>query len=258
VSNPGWSVGLAFLVALSQDPQRSIHEVVQEHGPTIRSMEGVIDVAVGGTAEEPRILVRVSSEEAKAAVRRNIGGHVEGYKFFVYAASPPGQTVVSPAAANPPVKPPPSKMDPEKNGDPDSLEDCDILRDHLKLKPVTRHKDKKTIDGCQLMRRSRVGGGGGHAFWYTRHRFDCPIRTNRVTRPARSDEFTTWVFTRGFQPVQQGSFLVFELKGSDKRWFDGVKEDLTALLPYIREGAHWISAKEESAGTGWKWEVPRR
>ena len=264
MSKPSWSLGLACLLALSagsQDQQRSIQEVLKEHGPTIRKLEGVVDVAVGGTAQEPRILVRVSSEEAKAAVSRKVGGNAEGYKFFIYVAAPPGQTVVSPTPVDPPpVKPPPSKAEPEKgkDRDPDTLEDCDILRDHLKLKPVTRFKDKKTIDGCQLMRRSRVGGGGGHAFWYTRHRFDCPIRTNRITKPARSDEFTTWVFTRGFQPVQQGSFLVFELKGSDKLWFEGVKQDLTALLPYIREGAHWVSAKEEDAGAGWKWEVQKK
>jgi hypothetical protein len=259
--NSGWSLGMVCLFALSagaQDQQRSIQEVLKEHGPTIRSLEGVVDVGVGGSSEEPRIVVRVSSEEAKAAVSRKIGGNVEGYKFFIYVAAAPGQTVVSPAPVDPPQKPPPSKAEPEKETNPDSLEDCDIMRDHLKLKPVTRYKDKKTIDGCQLMRRSRVGGGGGHAFWYTRHRFDCPIRTNRVTKPGRSDEFTTWVFTRGFQPVQQGSFLVFELKGSDKLWFEGVKQDLTALLPYIREGARWVSAKEEDAGEGWRWEVSKK
>src|SRR5262249_42891854 len=153
-----------------------------------------------------------------------IGGQASGYKFFVYVAPPPGQTVVAPAPAPAPptdgAKPPPRKAEPEK--ELELLEDCDIFRDHLKLKPVIRHKDKLTIDGCKLMRRSRVGGGGGHAFWYTRHRFDCPIRTNRLSKPSQADEFTTWVFTRGFQPAKDGSFLVFELKGSDKLWFDGV------------------------------------
>ena len=250
---------LAVCLSISVPPQEarpSVQDVLKEHGPAIRALDGVIDVAVGGTAEDPRIMVRVSSEEAKAAVSQKIGGQVGGYKFYIYVAPPAGQTVVAPATTPPTdaAKPPPAKKT-ETEKDPESIEDCDIFRDHLKLKPVIRHKDKLTIDGCKLMRRSRVGGGGGHAFWYTRHRFDCPIRNNRIEKPAKADEFTTWVFTRGFQPASEGSFLVFELKGSDKLWFDGVKEDLTALLPYIREGARWVKADKEDAGVGWKWEV---
>src|SRR5262245_26164567 len=160
---------LLSITPVAQEQRPSVHDVIKEHGPTIRALEGVIDVAVGGTAEEPRIMVRVASEEAKAAVSRKIGGQASGYKFFVYVAPPPGQTVVAPAPAPAPptdgAKPPPRKAEPEK--ELELLEDCDIFRDHLKLKPVIRHKDKLTIDGCKLMRRSRVGGGGGHAFWYT-------------------------------------------------------------------------------------------
>lgn len=248
------------IAAAAQAERASVQEVLKEVGPTIRAIEGVVEVAAGGTAEEPRIMVRVANEEAKATVRQKIGGSAGGYKFFLYVAptAGPGQTVVAPAAPAETPKAPPRKTDSEKAPEtPDSLEDCDILRDYLKLKPVVRHKDNKTIDGCQLMRRSRVGGGGGHAFWYTRHRFDCPIRTNRLSKPAKADEFTTWVFTRGFQPAASGSFLVFELKGSDKLWFDGVKDDLTALLPFIREGARWVKADKEDAGLGWKWEVPK-
>lgn len=246
-------VSLALSTSV-QEARPSVQEILKEQGPTIRALEGVIDVAVGGTTEDPRIMVRVSSEEAKADVGRKIGGHAGGYKFFIYVARPAGQTVVAPATpTDTPKPPPPRKTETEK--DPETIEDCDIFRDHLKLKPVPRHKDKLTIDGCKLMRRSRVGGGGGHAFWYTRHRFDCPLRTNKLTIPAKADDFTTWVFTRGFQPASEGSFLVFELKGSDKLWFDGVKDDLTNLLPYIREGARWVKADKEDAGVGWKWEV---
>src|SRR6185295_2309896 len=169
------------MAAAAQAERPSVQDVLKEIGPTIRAIEGVVEVSAGGTAEEPRIMVRVASEEAKATVRQKIGASASGYKFFLYMAptSGAGQTVVTPTPppAEPP-KTPPRKTDAEKPAEtPNSLEDCDILRDYLKLKPVIRHKDGKTIDGCQLMRRSRVGGGGGHAFWYTRHRFDCPIRT---------------------------------------------------------------------------------
>lgn len=239
--------------ATAQEERPSVQDVIKEVGPTIRAIEGVIDVAAGGTAEDPRILVRLASEEAKTSVSQKIGGNVRGYRFFFYVAPPAGQTVVAPAIPPEATRPPPKRTEAEKA--PESVEDCDILRDHLKLKPVTHHKDGKTITGCQLLRRSRLGGGGGHSFWYTRHRLDCPVRSNRVAKPAKADEFTTWVFTRGFQPASQGSFLVFELKGSDKSWFDGVKDDLTALLPYIREGARWIKADKEDAGAGWIWQV---
>ncbi len=245
------SLVLASLLTCAQDERRPLQEVLEEHGPAIRAFEGVVDVAAGGTAAEPRIVVRVSSDEAKAGVGRTFGASVGGYKLFVYVAAPAGQTVESPVPEEP--KKPSAKPEPDQERA--TLEDCDILRDHLKLKRVTRHRDGKTIDPCQLLRRSRVGGGGGHTFWYTRHRFDCPIRTNRVPKPAKADEFTTWVFTRGFQPAKQGSFLVFELKGSDKLWFDGVKEDLTSLLPYIREGARWVKADKDDGGASWKWEV---
>jgi len=244
----------ALLAFTSQDQRPSVQDVIKEVGPTIRALEGVIDVTAGGTPEEPRIMVRVASEEAKTAVREKIGAAASGYKFFLYVAPTPGQTVVAPATPAEATKTPPRKTDAEKPTET-SLEDCDIFRDYLKLKPVIRHKDGKTIDGCQLLRRSRVGGGGGHAFWYTRHRFDCPVRTGKIAKPAKADEYTTWVFTRGFLPAASGSFLVFELKGSDKLWFDGVKDDLTALLPFIREGARWVKADKEDAGVGWTWEV---
>lgn len=249
--------GMLLAIAGAQEERPSVQDVLKEVGPAIRAIEGVVDVAVGGTAQDPRITVRVASEEAKASVGQKIGANAQGYKFFLYVSPPPGQTVVAPSS--PPAgepKPPPKKTEPEKP-ETDTLEDCDIFRDHLKLKPVTRHKDGKTLDRCQLMRRSRVGGGGGHAFWYTRHRTDCPVRTNRIAKPAKADEFTTWVFTRGFQPAVQGSFLVFELKASDKLWFEGVEEDLTALLPYIREGARWVKGDKEDAGAGWVWQVKK-
>ncbi len=248
------AAALAFPLQ-AQEERPSAREALEKHGPALRETEGVLDVSAGGSAAEPRIAVRVASEEAKAAVRAKWGTAVGGVKLYVYVSTDVGQTEVE-KKADPPPKPPAPETKPEPPGN-DTLEDCDILRDHLKLKAVTRFRDKKTIDPCQLMRRSRVGGGGGHTFWYTRHRFDCPIRTGKVAKPAKADEFTDWVFTRGFLPARGGSFLVFELKASDKLWFDGVKEDLTSLLPYIREGARWTSAKEEDAGKNWRWEVPK-
>src|SRR5690242_11290158 len=96
---------LATCLAAAQAERPSVQEVLKEVGPTIKAIEGVVEVTVGGTAEEPRIMVRVSSEEAKAAVRQKIGAAANGYKFFLYVAptAGPGQTVVAPV---PPAEPP--------------------------------------------------------------------------------------------------------------------------------------------------------
>ncbi len=236
----------------AQEERPSVDEVLKKHKADIENMDGVVSVAAGGTEEDMRILVRVATKEARAAVMEKLGKTLEGYKVYVYVAAPVGQTAVAPRATGPGRE----QTQPEPEPEP-TVEDCDIIRDHLRLKPVSRHRDGKTIDGCQLIRRQRVGSGGGHTFWYTRHRYDCPIRTNRLKMPEDADDFTEWVFTRGFQPARKGSFLLFELKGSDGAWFDQVKQDLTALLPYIRDGARWVEADKKKAGTDWKWEAPR-
>src|SRR5262245_63307751 len=94
-----------FALSTSQEARPSVQEVLKEQGPAIRALEGVVDVAVGGTAEDPRIMVRVSSEEAKAAVSQKIGAQAGGYKFYIYVARPAGQTVVAPASSTETAKP---------------------------------------------------------------------------------------------------------------------------------------------------------
>jgi len=237
----------------AQDRRPGAEEVLKKHRGDLEKMDGVVSVTAGGTEEDVRIVVRVSSKEAREEVRKKLGETLGGYKVFVYVASRVGQTSSDPGRTTGPTRERTQRV----TEPTPSFEDCDIIRDYLKLKPVTRHEDGKTIPGCQLIHRQRIGGGGGHTFWFTRHRTDCPIRTNRLKEPEDMDEFVKWVFTQGFQPAQRRSFLLFELKGSDKMWFEQVKQDLTALLPYIREGAVWVKADEKKGGIGWKWEIPR-
>lgn len=243
-------VTFILLALLGQDAPPGAEDVLKKHQEALKKIDGVVQVAVGGTADDKRILVRVASDEAKEAVRKAIGETLDGYKVHVYVSKPVGTTAVDPKPADPVGK------ETTRTPPPATLEDCDIMRDHLKLKAVTHHKDGKTIENCKLMRRQRVGGGGGHTFWYTRHRIDCPIRTGKLSMPEKPDDFLKWVFTQGFSPAEEGSFLgPYGLKGSDRLWFEQVKDDLTSLLPFIREGAKWVKLKEEKAGVGWKWEV---
>ena len=243
---------LLFFPLSAQEERSAIEEVLKKHKESIEKMDGVIAVDIGGTGEDMRVLIRVNTKEAKSAVREKLGEALEGYKVFVYVAAKTGQTTASTRPAVPPPLPPRTETQPDP-----TIEDCDIVRDHLRLKPVTHHEGGKTIDGCQLIRRERIGSGGGRTFWFTKHRRDCPIRANRLKEPEDTDDFLKWVFRQGFQPAQRRSFLLFELKGSDKLWFEEVKQDLTEILPLIREGAHWVEIDKDKAGLGWKWEVPK-
>jgi hypothetical protein len=253
--------GLVLLAALlaPQDEKPSIFEVVEKHRERLFAVEGVVDVTAGGTPSAPVLVVKARSAAVVPAVRRAIGAELGGVKVFVYAAPEP------PAAEPAPPPPPPSepgrteaKADerkPEPAGDP--MERCDIIRDQRKLKELTHHENGKTYTNCQLMRRQVIAGGGGHAFWYTKHRSACPIRRGEVPLQAAKDSFDRWVLTQGFCPAARGSFLwPTELKGSDSLWFRQVRDDLTSVLPYIRDGATWTD-QPTPEGFGWSWKAPK-
>ena len=244
---------LLSLPLIGQESRPTAEDVLRKHRAALEKIDGVVGVSAGGTATDIRILIRVRDEEAKKKVRKIVGKTRGGHKVFIYVKAQVGSTAVSPRRTTA-AKKKPGPTEPE----PATFEDCDIMRDYLKMKPVSRHKNGKTYPSCSLMHRQRIGGGGGHSFWYTRHWVDCPIRTGRLKMPKNPDEFVKWVFTQGFQPATRRSFLgPVNLKGSDRLWFDQVKQDLTSLLPYIRQGARWVRIKDDKAGVGWKWEAPK-
>ena len=248
----GAVLSIFLLSAQGQEERPSAAKVVKKHGESLKKIDGVTHVGASGSADNILILIRVDSDEAKKTVREKVGKTLGGYRIFIYVSKPVGKTTVSKEKPDPPKK----KPDPTKPT-PLSLEDCDIMRDHLGLKRVLHRAKGRTYPSCQLMRRTRIGGAGGHGFWYTKHRVDCPIRTGHLEKPEDADKFADWVFTRGFLPAKKGSFLVYELKGSDGLWFDQVKRDLTKLLPYIREGAKWHKADKKKAGVGWEWKASK-
>jgi hypothetical protein len=248
---------IAFLLAtLLQAETPSIHDVLDKHRDRLHAIEGVVGVTAGGSSESPILVVRVRDGSVLEAVKKAVGPAVDGIKTFVYPA--PGSTV----SGDPPAKPPTTAPPPTEPGKPaevkDPIEDCDIIRDHRKLKEIKHTENGKTYPNCALMNRQVIGSGGGHAFWYTRHRWNCPVRKGEVAPAAGQDGFTRWVLNLGFYPAVRGSFLYpTELKGSDTLWFRQVHKDLTEVLPYIRDGAVWTEQPSPD-GYGWAWKAPRR
>ena len=253
---------LWLLAALaSQEARPSVEDVKDKHAEAVWKVEGVTGLTTGGSKDEPRIVVQVENEQAKTEVLKRIGKELEGYKVFVLVA--PSVASKDPAPEKPPAVPPkPPEHPTTTNPSPPPtseralLEECDILRDHWKLKEIRHLKDNLTVPNCAVSLRQQIGGGGGRAYTYTKHRQDCPVRLVKAKEPKETDAFLTWVFRVGFSPAARASFLGYELKGSDSLWFDQVKDDLTGRLPYIREGAVWRRVKNDTAGVGWTWWVP--
>ena len=250
-------IALLLLAAL-QDERPSIHEVLEKHRERIFKVEGVLEVTTGGTPTAPMLVVKTRDAATAAGVRKEVGAELGGVKVFVFAVpkapeaegapSEPGKTEVKPQEKA-------AEKAGEQAGD-DPLERCDIIRDHRKLKALTHHENGKTYTNCQLMRRQVIGSGGGHSFWYTRHRSTCPVRRGEVALKPGQDSFDRWVLTTGFCPAARGSFLwPTELKASDSLWFQQVREDLTSVLPYIRDGATWVE-RPTPDGFGWAWKAP--
>lgn len=246
-------ITLALALVLPQDARPSIDEVKSKHEGAILKIEGVIRITTGGASDDRRLVVQVTTEEVKREVLKLTGSALDGYKVqVVVTGEPPREPSEPPKAGSTKTAEKPTVT---KEFDP--LDDCDIVRDHRKLKALTHHKDGKTVANCAVSHRQQVGSAGGHNYVYTKHREDCPIRLGNIKEPADADAFLQWVFRLGFMPADRRGYLGFELKGSDSLWFSQVREDLTSRLPYIRQGAVWVAIREKSAGAGWRWEVPK-
>ncbi|MBI3854200.1 MAG: hypothetical protein HY293_00765 [Planctomycetes bacterium] len=151
-----------------------------------------------------------------------------------------------------PLKPPAQKPQTLPSPEPPnfwnaSVTDCDIIRDHLKMKPVTHPAGNgKSWVPCQVMQRTTIGPGGGHSFTYTNHRPDCPVRLGRVGEPAWSDNYVAWVFRSGITAPAPTNFT---LPGNSWTWAASAASDMVSRLPKIREGAGsgpvWVG------GYGW-------
>ena len=251
---------VAILLAV-QDP--TIHDVREKHEKEIKAITGVLDVSVGGLTDDLRIIIRVDSAETKDAVKKLTGEKLDGYKVYIQITAPVQSQPKSTTTTTEPLKKAKVEKEPQFPEDRDNVwkaavQDCDIVRDHLGLKEVTRkNKEGKVVEPCRLVLRQVIQAGGGHSYYYTKHRADCPVRLGHVKQPDWADAYLKWVFTQGFGPVARGSFLwPFELKGSDRLWLKQVRDDLMSRLNYIREGAQWIETPDDTPGKGWTWEAP--
>jgi hypothetical protein len=189
-------------------------------------------------------MIVVEGVLAKARVRELLGGDVfEGHRILwtVTGTGLPAMQAPPPAPAAPPpaliAAPAPKENAPGNfwNARP---EDCDILRDHLKLKRVSHYAGNgRYWAPCAVHLRSVLGAGGGHSFTYTKHRPDCPIRLGRVGMPAEADRFISWVYHHGYTyPVRAGFAWPHELRASDSLWARQAYGDLESRMGYVRSG----------------------
>lgn len=255
----------AVLVLWAVLQEANPQEAKYECRKALAGVAGVLDVSVGGIDGRHVLIVRVEDAGAREVVRQKLGNAYRGIELYlqVSASVKAGKADPAPVQA---TTPPPAKKKEELEIPDDrhtnvwkaSVQDCDIVRQHLGLKPVTsRRKDGRTVS-CRLMLRQVVGDGGGHSYVYTKHRIECPIRLGRVRQPDWSDNFVAWVFQSGITPAMRGGFLFpYELRASDKLWEKQASEDLMTRIGYLREGAEWTETPTKRPGLGWRWEQPQ-
>lgn len=238
-------------LAMQEDPNPArtrAQEMRQECAAALESIDGVGSVGLGGSGTDYRIVIAVRDAATQRHVRDLVGDSYGGVRILWSIAEAPRPAPLPEAPAErtrPPTQPepPPERLNPWNA----AAVDCDIIRDHLKLKPIQHPAGNgKSWVPCQLTKRTTIGPGGVTSFSYTNHRPDCPIRMGRVGEPAGSDYFTAWVFRQGITPPVGGNF---GLPSNDWAWGVQAAADMASRLPQIRDGAAagpvWIG------GYGW-------
>lgn len=257
----------------------------------VEHLDGVVSVNMGGTGKSYRLFILVRDAAAKARVQEKIGGdRFRGldihWSFAAAARKPAGPALRNTGPVNymMGMAPSPRKSAPVNSmmGAPlrqtralprndvkafqpqqdegenfwkAKVTDCDIVRNHLKMKRISHPiGNGRYYKPCQLMLRSVTGAGGGHSFYYTKHRPDCPIRLGRVGQPSWADHHIAWIFQKGFtQPIRGGITWPYELRASDSLWRRQMVQDVKSRLPRIRDGAEWVWT-----GYGWYWRTASR
>ncbi|HVR84233.1 MAG TPA: hypothetical protein VMU54_07980 [Planctomycetota bacterium] len=229
--------------ALGKQALERAREMRQECAEALESVDGVGSVGLGGNGIDYRIVVAVRDAAAQRRVRDLIGDTYGGVRILWSIAEAPRRAPVPPEPPAALPRPMPSDLaaDPMNAWTASPL-DCDILRDHLKLKPLPHPAGNgKSWVPCQIMKRTMIGPGGVTSFTYTNHRPDCPIRLGQVGEPPGSDSFTAWVFRRGTTPPTGGDVL---LPSNGWAWGMQAAADMASRLPSIRDG-------EPAAGPVW-------
>ncbi len=209
----------------------------------LASVDGVRNIAMGGSGVEYRLLIAVEDSVTQANARQALGGDAfEGVPILWSVARPtiavareiPASSGPAAQAAKEPHRPAPTYPDWRS-----SIPDCDILLAHYGVKPPSRWKEGFK---CEFRQRSVIPmmGPGGWTYQYTRHRPLCPVRSGTAPMPPNADNFVKWVYHKGYTDVARGGFLApLELKGSDAAWAAWAEADLRSRLPYINGYAEW-------------------
>lgn len=246
---------------LEQKARERAAEMRQECAAALESVDGVGSIGVGGTGADYRILIVVRDAQTQRQVRDLLGGDEYGGVPIVWSIADPARRPPPPPAPEPfqpkppPMQPPP---DPERARNPwnASVTDCDIIRDHLKLKKITHPAGNgKSWVPCQVMKRTTIGPGGGHSFTYTNHRPDCPVRMGRVGEPSWSDNYMAWVFRSGITAPAPTNFT---LPGNGWTWAAQAAADMGSRAPVIREASQgvWVPGFGWVAQNGYPYSYP--
>jgi hypothetical protein len=245
------SILFCILAALQGDPpgpqdqaRRQAAELRRECAEALKEVDGVGAVGLGGTGEDYRLLIAVRDPETLRAVRELVGGDSYGGLKIIWSVAeaprpgpPPGLTP-SPPPVPEPLREKPLSIEPfadRNNIWQASVTDCDIIREHLKLKKIT-HPSGNGMSWvpCQIVQRTSIGPDGGHSFTYTRHRPDCPVRMGRVGEPSWSDNYMAWVFRTGMTSPSPTNFTI---PGNSWDFEHLSSNDMASRMPQVREGA---------------------
>jgi len=230
---------------LQQDPpdqvRRRALDLKLECAEALKDVDGVGSVGLGGTGGDWRLLIAVRDKDAQRAVRELIGGDSYGGLRIVWSVAEAPRPGADHFAPPPAPEPPAEKrvpVEPFENRNniwQASITDCDIIRDHLRLKKI-QHPSGNGMSWvpCQVVQRTTIGPDGGHSFTYTRHRPDCPVRMGRVGEPGWSDNYMAWVFRTGMTSPTPTNYTI---PGNQWDFEHQSSADMASRLPQVREGA---------------------
>ncbi len=199
-------------------------------------------MSCAGVNGEYRLMIAVADDLSLKTAREKLGGDTyKGLKVHWMVQKPVATDAARPAPVPAPVvevKPKSSTRRTEADYGCGLEADCDIVRDHLRLKPVQHPAgDGRSWIPCAIVLRSVTGSGGGHSFSYAKHRPDCPIRLGRVGSPGYNDYLVEWLIKDGMgEPVRAGITYPFELTASDKAWASQVQRDIEGRRKFVHAG----------------------
>lgn len=135
-------LSLALVAAAPQDP--SVYEVKYKYEKSLRRVQGVQDVSVGGSGDDLRVVIRCD-QEAADAIQTLVGVKLEGYKLhFVISGSRP--TVAENSNSRPTVAEP--RKETTTKDRPSDDEPCDVIRE---VTGLPKRKDIKNGVVCKQM-----------------------------------------------------------------------------------------------------------